>query len=144
MPSNFFVGDGLTYKELSEKLFYEFKYYENFPEEYPYRSWRTPGYPIFLFLLKFLSIESANELFILNQIFLILTYLFFLNILYIFNPKDNLINLLLILFLYISHINLQFSYYVHNHNEPFYIFLITFGIYLIIKSIIEKKKYLFF
>ena len=56
LPSNFFVGDGLTYKELSEKLFYEFKYYENFPEEYPYRSWRTPGYPIFLFLLKFLSL----------------------------------------------------------------------------------------
>ena len=144
LPSNFFIGDGLTYKELSEKLFYEFKYYENFPEEYPYRSWRTPGYPIFLFLLKFIGIESANELFILNQIFLILTYLFFLNILFIFNPKDGLINLLLILLLYISHINLQFSYYIHNHNEPFYIFLITLGVYFIIKSIIERKELFIF
>jgi hypothetical protein len=139
-PVNFFTGDGVTYKELSEKLFNEFKYYEDFPIEYPYRAWRTPGYPFFLFFLKFFSIETANEIFVLNQFFLISTYLILLKIIFLCSPKTNLLNLFLILIIYISHINDQFLYYIHNHNEPFYIFLIALGIYLIIKSLIVKKE----
>ena len=140
--SNFFIGDGLTYKELSDKLFYEFKYYENFPAEYPFRAWRTPGYPFFLFVLKFFKIESANQLFILNQIFLISTYFLFLKLTFLINKNNEIINIILILILYVCHINTLFQYYIHNHNEPFYIFLITAGVYLIILSINKKKELL--
>ena len=143
-PLNFFTGDGITYKVLSEKLFYEFKYYEDFPKEYPYRSWRTPGYPIFLFILKFVSVETANQLFILNQLFLLLSYLLLFKNLNLLNPKNYLINFYLITFLYICHINTQFKYYTHNHNEPLYIFLIIVGIYLITKAILKKKQHCLF
>ena len=142
-PTVFFTGDGLTYKELSEKLFNEFKYYENFPEEYPYRSWRTPGYPFFLFLLKYINFDSANQLYVLNQYFLIHTYFLFYKNLNLFN-SNNLINFFLILILYFAHINDQFMFYIHNHNEPFYIFLVTLSIYIISSSIIKKNNNIYF
>ena len=35
-------------------------------------------------------------------------------------------------------------FYIHNHNEPFYIFLVTLSIYIISYSIIKKNNNIYF
>ena len=45
--SNFFVSDGLSYKNLALKLLDNFIY----EEENSLRSWRPPGYSFFLFII---------------------------------------------------------------------------------------------
>ena len=54
----FMPGDPLTWKNLAITLYENNIYKEEFPEDEPFRSWRTPGYPFYLTLL--ILIENRN------------------------------------------------------------------------------------
>ena len=56
-------GDPMTWKNLAIKLFKLNIFIEEFPEEEPFRSWRTPGYSFYLSMLMHFGIFNVYVVF---------------------------------------------------------------------------------
>ena len=132
--NTFFIpGDPLTWKKLAIKLYELNIFAEEFPKNDPFRSWRTPGFPFYLSITKYLNLFNISFLFFMNILFILssLIFIFFIGKKFI---KNSHILYLIILYCLSLHIDTLSGIVQKNMNEPFYFFLLSISIYLILNN----------
>lgn len=135
---NFFVGDGLTYKNLALQLLNHFEYIE----ENTLRSWRPPGYSFFLFIIfsifgpdTIIPIMIINNFLILLSFCLLNSYLKLLKI----NDCEILTFLSFLYFFYLFNTLL-----LQNWSEMLYFFFICSFIYVFMSGLLNNNKLIIF
>ena len=131
--SFFMPGDPMTWKNLAIKLFKLNIFIEEFPEEEPFRSWRTPGYSFYLSMLMHLGIFNVYVVFFMNIFFLLLSLLLISLIGKKFF-KNTQITYLIILYCIITHISTISEIVQQNLNESLYFFLLSLSIYFVLSK----------
>ena len=132
--NNFFMpGDPLTWKNLAITLYENNIFKEEFPEDEPFRSWRTPGYPFYLSLLMHLGIFNIYFIFLMNIFFLLSSLLFIFLIGKKFLKNSQTI-FFIILYCLITHINTISEIVQQNLNESLYFFLLSLSVYFILNK----------
>ena len=124
----FMPGDPLTWKNLAITLYENNIYKEEFPEDEPFRSWRTPGYPFYLSFLMHLGIFNIYFVFLMNIFFLLLS-LFFIFLIGKKFLKNSQTIFFIILYCLITHINTISEIVQQNLNESLYFFLLSLSVY---------------
>ena len=130
-------GDAETYYNLAIKMYEKNIFQEDFPISNEFRSWRTPGYPFFLYLLRYINILNSTAAFYFNIFFLITSFLFVFLIIkkFIINETNCI---LILIYSIVTHIDGLAYLAQRGVNECLYLFFLTFSIYLIL----VKKKFL--
>lgn len=129
----FTPGDPLSWKKLAIKLYELNIFAEGFPENDPFRSWRTPGYPFYLSLLMHLGIFNIYFIFLMNIFFLLLSLLFIFLIGKKFLKNSQTI-FFIILYCLTTHINTISEIVQQNLNESLYFFLLSLSVYFILNK----------
>lgn len=133
-PELFFEpGDPLTHYNLAIKLYEKSIFQEDFPENFQLRSWRTPGYPFFLYLLKYINILTPWVAFYFNIFFLIISFYLIYKIIKIF-IHNNEYSILIFFYCFISHIDALAKLCQKGMNECLYLFFLSLAVYLILKK----------
>ena len=129
----FISGDPLSWKRLAITLYENNIFQEGFPEDEPFRSWRTPGYPFYLSLLMHLGIFNIYFVFFMNIFFLILS-LFFIFLIGKKFLKNSQTIYLVILYCLVTHISTISEIVQQNLNESLYFFLLSLSIYFVLSK----------
>ncbi len=129
----FTPGDPLSWKKLAIKLYELNIFAEEFPENNPFRSWRTPGFPFYLNIIKHLDLFNIPFLFFMNICFILssLIFIFLVGKKFI---KNSQILYLIILYCLALHIDTLSGVVQKNMNEALYFFLLSVSIYLILNK----------
>jgi len=139
-PELFFEpGDPLTHYNLAIKLYEKNIFQEDFPENFELRSWRTPGYPFFLYLLKYINILTPLVAFCFNIFFLTISFYVIFKIIKIF-IYNNKYSILIFAYCFVTHIDALAKLSQKGMNECLYLFFLSIAAYLILK----KKYFSFF
>ena len=131
----FISGDPLSWKKLAITIYENNIFQEGFPEDEPFRSWRTPGYPFYLSLLMHLGIFNIYFVFFMNIFFLLLS-LFFIFLIGKKFLKNAQTIYLIILYCVITHISTISEIVQQNLNESLYFFYYLYQFILCLIKII--------